>query len=59
MLTPCMCRKLAQKAGFFCCQNEEYFEQKNKKTWTMWDRKTTQMKLKNKSKQLKCNNNKK
>lgn len=59
MLTPCMCRKLAQKAGFFVVKMRNILNKKNKKTWTMWDRKTTQMKLKNESKQLKCNNNKK
>lgn len=47
MLTPCMCRKLAQKAGFFVAKMRNILNKRNKKTWTMWDRKTSQMKLKN------------
>ena len=47
MLTPCMCRKLAQKAGFFVAKMRNILNKRNKKTWTMWDIKTPQMKLKN------------
>lgn len=54
-----MCRKLAQKAGFFVAKMRNILNKRNKKTWTMWDRKFLKTILLTSGKRFKLNNNNK